>query len=177
MWIKTQGAQTKPISIPMSLETDVDWHLELSGSATAPTSTTTTRGRDDEQVGVHVTQENFVDFVTNRFKAVVEKHSGPMQYLKAQYKTDQEKSSFAMALAHSFPKREDTEYLEANTVPNSSEEFNISLHQLGFEDFATTKPPPFKHTVYSLLDEYLTNSCITQGLGELGQKVQFSCVS
>lgn len=129
-----------------------------------------------EQVGVKVealplviTEANFREVALNACQKQLETFGGPVQYLKQHLGAhgSEKWMAFADQLSSAFPRRPDVAYLDGTVLPRVLDEshvFRVSLWQLGFIDCcSSTKPPTFRVTASSLIDEYLTNSFLTAG--------------
>ena len=97
-------------------------------------------------------------------------YGGPMQYLNTQYSTDAQKQAFHTLLTNAAPR--DARIADTD-MPDQTPEFisKVELNRdyaahismLSFSPSGTTKPPPYKSVVKSLVDEFLTNTFITKG--------------
>ena len=106
--------------------------------------------------------ESFRDNALSQLSAEMKYWHGPSQFLRAHYKTPEDIANFQAALDAHFPARPELQYLASPTLPlNTDERVCLRLSDLGFNATQSSKPPPFLHTCLELLDEFLTNSVVT----------------
>lgn len=119
-----------------------------------------------------LTAENFRELGLAQLKEELDKWGSPVLYLRAMYPTQEAKEAFAQQLLLTFPKRPDLVYASRGFVPaNLVDQYVLHLSDLSFDE-ASSKPPPFLVTCTALLDEYLTNTFITEGaLGSIHRLV------
>ena len=117
-----------------------------------------------------LTEQNFREASLPVFEKLLEEHGGPVQYLATKLGSCPGPAwhRFARDLRDAFPPRADFAYLEGPSLPREScydatLSFKAHLWQLGWAGACSSKPPTYRVTAMSLLDEYLTNSVLTAG--------------
>ena len=114
--------------------------------------------------GVELTVENFREEAFSQLKKELAKFGNPAAYLRSRYPSSEAREAFAEDLRKHFPPREDMVYRAAGDLPpNTTEQFNLHLCDLSFQEWASTKGPPFLVTCNLLLDEYICNNFLTEG--------------
>lgn len=138
---------------PAKKEEDQDQPAETSEAVTP------------KSLAMAITDANFKDVAYRACTHLLEKFGGPAQYLKHHFGDhgSLKWAAFAQQLRDTFPKRPDLVYLESLDLPRTDEIFKVPLWHLGFVDACSTKPPTFRVTATSLIDEYLTNTFLTSG--------------
>ena len=111
-----------------------------------------------------VSVEDFYNVSYELGKALLVKHGGPRQYLLAQFPHDISSAGFVEGLRKQFDySRLDVSF--AKCVPdNDTQIFQVHLWDLSWFPEASTKPAPFLTTSLQLLDEYLKNNFLTEGI-------------
>lgn len=100
---------------------------------------------------------------TQAMKGVIAAFGGPMQYLCAKHgESPATRAAFAEYLNTQYPPLQDCQY-QSDSQSGDASEFYVRLSDLTFTKDATTKPPPFSHTVLSLVDEFVVNTFVTDG--------------
>ena len=88
---------------------------------------------------------------------------GPAQYLRKNYGSPEEQAAFKAQLDIQFPVRPELSYQNTAILPLDTDSLLVlRLSDLGFDTSHSSKPTPFLHTCLELLDEYLTNTVMTQ---------------
>lgn len=114
--------------------------------------------------GVQLTVENFREEAFSQLKDELAKHGNPAAYLRSKYPTPEAREAFAEDLRKYFPPRADMVYRAPGDLPpNTAEQFNLHLCDLSFQEWASTKGPPFLVTCVQLLDEYVCHTFLTEG--------------
>ncbi len=109
------------------------------------------------KASVGLSPDNFQDVFFKIGQAILQKFGGPMQYLQA---TAQDPKKFAEYLQEKFPSSQARNYVKV--VPAECDlPFFVRLSDLSFHPDASTKPPPYMNVAISLLDQYLTNTFLT----------------
>ena len=128
---------------------------QWAGSAGPPS------GLDPEP---ELTKENFREEGLSILRKELAKYGNPAAYLRSKYPTTEARERFAEQLLAVFPRREDMVYTGPGEMPpNTTQIFALHPSDLSFQEWASTKPPPFLVTSNALLDEYLCNTFITEG--------------
>ena len=110
-----------------------------------------------------MTPENFREVALTVLTKEMKAWQGPAQYLRATFKTAEAREKFRQDLNDSFESRPDLEYHRGPVLPdNTSTRFKLRLSDLGFLPETSTKSAPLLTTCLLLLDEFLTNSVLTE---------------
>ena len=111
----------------------------------------------DGKAAVALNPDNFRDVFFKIGSALLHKYGGPMQYLQQRV---EDPKKFAESLRTMFPHSHGHEYVES--LPHECDvPFVVHLADLSFHPEASTRPPPYLNTAVSLLDQYLTNTFLT----------------
>ena len=110
------------------------------------------------------------EWIMTTMRKISEDHGGPMQYLHAKYGTEELKQSFCDKLLSELPpdprvSEEDKVHFSADWLKTVQLERPYCAHisMLAFMPASSTKPPPYRTVVTSLVDEYTTNTFLTRG--------------
>ena len=106
-----------------------------------------------------LTPENFRETILEVAEKELSYRKNVWNYLNAHHLPNLEK--FAQDLMEKFPAQPDYTYVTSHHLP--SEEFVLHLKDVSWDPCSSTKPAPFQSQTALLLDEYLTNSFITDG--------------
>ena len=144
-----------------------NWQLGAAAEAkpcvVAKAETAQAQGKVTVVLTANLTPESFRENALKVLQAEMEKWHGPSQYLQAHYHNPEEQEKFKAALDAHFPSRPELVYHDSAVLPGTTDlHIALKLSDLGFGKASTTKPNPFLHTCRQLLDEYLTNTVMTQ---------------
>ncbi|CAJ1390130.1 unnamed protein product [Effrenium voratum] len=118
---------------------------------------------EEPEPRVEVSPETFREVAYAVLVDELKKWGSPAQYLQKTYPTPESQLEFKELLLEHFPKSPGIDYHSSSELPsNMTDLMALHLSDLGFFARSSTKPAPFLHTSISLLDEYLTNSFLTE---------------
>lgn len=108
-----------------------------------------------------INRDNFRDIVLMVAGEELSKHNHAWNYLDHHH--GHNRDEFAQQLADHFPPLPGIMYHKSHKLPPPPEVLFLQLADLSWDAKSSTKPPPFRVTTMSLLDEFLTNTFLTSG--------------
>ena len=154
---------TAPKQEPEAFNWQLGGGAEAKPCVVAKAETGQAQGKVTVTLTEKLTPELFRGNALKVLQAEMEKWNGPSQYLQAHYHNPEQQDKFKAALDAHFPARPELVYHDSAVLPGKTDiHITLKLSDLGFGKGSTTKPNPFLHTCRQLLDEYLTNTVMTQ---------------
>ena len=154
--VKEEPTKDEPTSVK-SAPTDVVWPERPD----ADTAVDASKREDLGRPFAPPDPDHFREVMLNRMASAFDVFGGPRQYLDYRFPTPEAKVDFAAALLKVFPRVTGVSYHEGRSPPDTLDGVIVHPTSLAWEDFCSTKPPPYRCVAMELGDEYVTHGFVT----------------